>query len=130
MTAEISVRQTIRAPARTVYDYVTDPRRLPEWAAGLASGIRQVDGRWVADSPTGPVTVRFADRNSAGIADHEVTLPDGTVAANRLRVHPRPGGCEVVFTLCPGADADAAARDVAAVTADLARLRRRLERPR
>ena len=45
----------IARPAVEVAGYARDPRHLPAWAAGLAGGIEQVDGRWVADSPMGLV---------------------------------------------------------------------------
>ena len=64
----------------------------------------------------GEVEVRFAPENPFGVADHDVTLPDGTTFTNPLRVLPDGDGCEVVFTLRrrPGVtdeafDADAAA---------------------
>ena len=57
-------------PADEVYAYVVDPSHLPEWAAGL----------------TPEVEVRFAPANPYGVADHDVTLPDGTVLTVPLRV--------------------------------------------
>ena len=65
---------------------------------------------------TGPVEL--------GVLDHDVTLPDGTVVHNPLRVLANGRGSEVVFTLFrrPGtSDADFTA-DVEAVGRDLDRL--------
>ncbi|MFQ1001218.1 SRPBCC family protein [Modestobacter sp. SSW1-42] len=129
MRESLHLAVAIDRPAREVYDYVRDPAHLPAWAAGLAGGIAEVDGEWVADSPMGRVVVRFAERNPFGVLDHDVTLPDGTAVTNPLRVLPDGEGCEVVFTLrrAPGtADEDFAA-DAAAVTADLATLKRVVE---
>ncbi len=108
-----------------MYDVAVDPANLPRWAAGLASSVEQVDGRWVAESPMGQVVVVFAPRNAFGVLDHEVTLPSGVTVLNPLRVIPDGDGCEVVFTLRaqPGVTADELDRDEAAVLADLARLR-------
>jgi hypothetical protein len=117
---------SIDRPAAEVYAYARDPANLPAWAAGLAGGITQVDGEWVADSPLGRVVVRFVEVNPFGVLDHDVMLPDGTTVTNPLRVLPDGAGCEVVFTLrrAPGmTDADLAA-DAAAVTADLGTLKR------
>jgi hypothetical protein len=116
--------------ADEVYAYVTDPARLPEWAAGLGSGIEERDGRWFATSPMGDVEVRFAPANPFGVADHDVTLPDGSVTTNPMRVIPDGTGCEVVFTLRrqPGTDDEAYAADAAAIRADLATLTELLER--
>ena len=100
-------------PADEVYAYVTDAARLPEWAAGIAPDVE----------------VSFAPTNPFGVADHDVTLPDGTVVTNPMRVIPDGDRCEVVFTLRrqPGTDDEAYAADAAAVRADLATLAERLE---
>lgn len=118
-----------RAPD-VVHRFVRDPRNLPRWAAGLASGVEPADdGWWRGESPMGPVRVRFAPDNDLGVLDHTVVLPDGTATLNPLRVLPHGDGAEVVFTLrrAPGQDDEAARADEAAVRADLARLARLLE---
>jgi len=56
----------IQADPATVYDYVRNPALLPEWAAGLAAGVRCEDGRWIAESPFGVVEVRFAPPTASG----------------------------------------------------------------
>ena len=76
----------------------------------------------------GRVSVRFVPRNELGVLDHEVTLSDGTVTYNPLRVLPHPEGAEVVFTL-RGVDDDEFERDAAMVAEDLARLRAVVEGP-
>lgn len=114
-----------RAPG-DVYAFAVEPTNLPRWAGGLGDRGELVGGTWVADSPMGRVTVRFVDRNTFGVLDHEVGLPDGQVIYNPMRVIPNGGGSEVVFTLFrrPGvtdaelaADADTIARDLAALQA-------------
>jgi Polyketide cyclase / dehydrase and lipid transport len=117
-------------PAAEVYRYAADPAHLPEWAAGLAGGIEQVDGEWVADSPMGRVLVRFTPANDLGVLDHDVVLPDGTTVTNPLRVLADGDGSEVVFTLRrqPGTDDAAFEADAAAVAADLAALAQVLQR--
>jgi hypothetical protein len=120
---------SIERPAGRVYAYVRDPAHLPGWAAGLAAGIRRERGEWVADSPMGQVLVRFVPVNEYGVLDHDVVLPSGESVTNPLRVLPDGEGSEVVFTLRrrPGMTDEAWAADTAAVTADLASLRRVLE---
>ena len=119
----------IDRPAATVYGYVRDPAHLPDWAAGLASGVRLERGEWTADSPMGPVLVRFVPVNEYGVLDHDVVLPDGTTTTNPLRVLADGAGCEVVFTLRrrPGMTDEEWTADTAAVTADLDTLKRVLE---
>lgn len=120
----------IDRPAREVYDYASNPAHLPEWAAGLGKSAEKIDGQWIADSPMGRVVVDFAPRNDYGVLDHHVTLPSGETVYNPVRVIADDTGCEVVFTLRrrPGVSADEFARDEAAVSADLATLKRLAER--
>jgi Polyketide cyclase / dehydrase and lipid transport len=124
----LQVSTTVRRPAAEVSAFARDERNLPRWAAGLASGIAQRDGRWVADSPMGEVEVRFTS-DEPGVLDHDVVLPSGEVVRNPLRVLPTPAGCEVVFTVERRAGMTDAefADDAAAVQADLDRLRALLE---
>lgn len=93
------VSTSINCPAEKVYAFVSNPANLPQWAAGLSSGIEKIGDDWVAESPMGSVTVKFADNNPFGILDHDVTFPDGRVFYNPMRVFPNGAGCEVVFTL-------------------------------
>ena len=120
---------SIDRPAAAVYAYARDPAHLPEWAAGLAAGIRRERGEWVADSPMGRVLVRFVPVNEYGVLDHDVVAPDGTTTTNPLRVLADGQGSEVVFTLRrrPGMTVEEFDADAAAVSADLATLKRVLE---
>jgi len=123
------ITQSIDAPMAAVSAVAGDPRRLPEWAAGLSSGIRDQHGRWFTDSPMGAVEVAFVGPVEHGILDHDVTLPDGTVFHNPLRVLANGDGSEVVFSLfrLPGvSDADYAA-DAETIRGDLLRLKGLLE---
>lgn len=125
------VSVAIARPVAEVVAFAGDPARLPEWAAGLAAGVRRRDdGAWIADSPMGEVAVRFAPANDLGVLDHDVTLPDGTTVHNPFRVLPNADGSEAVFTVFrrDGVDAAAFDADAAAVAADLERLRDLLER--
>lgn len=127
----VHVAMTIERSARDVYEYVSDPHHLSEWAAGLAHRpVEHVDGQWVVDSPLGRVVVEFAPANDYGIADHVVTLPDGTSVQNPMRVIPNADGCDVVFSVRRQqdmSDSDLAA-DVDAVRKDLDALRSILQR--
>ena len=124
----LSIR--IARPAAEVYAFVRDPANLPSWAAGLSGSIEEREGRWFADSPMGEVEVRFVEENAYGVLDHDVTLPDGTTVTNPMRVIADRGDCEVVFTVrqAPGATDEAFEADAAAVRADLASLKARLEK--
>lgn len=125
------VSETINVPASVVYDYVVNPANLPAWAPGLIGdgSVEQVDGAWVANAPMGRIVITFAERNPYGVLDHDVTLPDGQVVSNPLRVVPDGEGSELTFMLRrrPGMSDDDLAADRAAVAADLAAIKRQLE---
>ncbi|UOG23319.1 SRPBCC family protein [Gordonia amicalis] len=119
------VSTVIGASADDVYEFVSEPDNLPEWAAGLATSevVRRGDDL-VAESPMGTVTVRFVPRNTLGVVDHDVILPNGATMHNPLRVLPHPEGAEVVFTVrqLPMSDEEFD-RDTLMVEEDLARLK-------
>jgi hypothetical protein len=127
MTSQ-DIAVAIDRPAAEVAGYAREPGNLPAWAAGLAAGIEEADGRWFASSPMGQVEVRFTS-DEPGVLDHDVVLPTGEVVHNPLRVLDDGDGCRVVFTLHrrPGMTDEEYADDAAAVAADLSRLRRTLE---
>ena len=50
----------IARPPAEVYEFASDPRNLPRWAAGLArSEVRRDGDEWIADAPFGNVRMRF-----------------------------------------------------------------------
>ncbi|MDV3296412.1 MAG: SRPBCC family protein [Brachybacterium paraconglomeratum] len=116
----------IDRPWRRVYEYVSDPRNLPRWAAGLAgSEVQREVSQWSMSSPMGRVLVSFVPENDLGVVDHTVTLPTGESVLNPLRVLPlTEESCEVVFTLRRGSMSEAEFdEDAAAVRADLETLK-------
>ena len=119
----------IRRSADAVYDYAANPENLPEWAAGLSSGISLVAGDWVSDSPMGRVIVEMIEPNTLGVLDHWVTTPEGDAFYNPVRVIEADGGCEIIFTLRrqPGMSDDAFEADAIAVVTDLTTLKGILE---
>ena len=121
----------IARPPAEVYEFASDPRNVPRWAAGLArSEIRPDGDAWVADAPFGRVRVKFAERNAFGVMDHDVTLESGVTVHNPMRVMPNGEGSEFVFTLIrqAGMSDTQFAEDQAAVQNDLKTLKALLER--
>ncbi|WP_121148074.1 SRPBCC family protein [Microbacterium sp. AG1240] len=120
------VSRVIAASPESVYEFARDVGNLPRWAAGLARTEVVRDGdALLVESPMGRVKVRFVERNTLGVLDHDVTLPSGTVVTNPVRVLAHPEGAEVVFTVRQiELDDEEFARDVATVAADLERLER------
>lgn len=118
-----------RAP-QDVYRFASNVENLPQWATGLGRTIRNVDGDWIAESPMGPVKVRFVERNDLGVLDHSVILESGETIGNPLRVVPNGTGSEVIFSLFrrPGASDQQFVEDATWVAKDLGILKRLLER--
>ncbi len=128
-TARI-IHRTIERDWRAVYAFAARPENMPLWASGLAAGLKRDDEDWIADGgPLGDVRVRFAPPNDFGVIDHRVTLPDGLVVDNALRVVPNGDGAEVMFTLLRQPDMDDAAfeKDAAHIARDLETLQRLME---
>ncbi len=90
---------TIDRTPEEIYDFVSNPANLPRWASGLGTSIKNVNGEWVADTPNGPVKVRFAPRNDLGVLDHYVTIAPGVEVYVPMRVVPNGSGSELIFTL-------------------------------
>lgn len=113
MAQSLHIGIHVSRPADEAYAYVADPAHLPRWAAGV----------------TAATEVRFVPTNEHLVLDHDVTLPDGSVTRNPMRVLPEPGGCEVVFTLrrAEGTSDEAFDADAAAVRSDLETLKQLLE---
>ena len=130
MTARI-IHTSIERDWREVYAFMADHEKMPLWASGLASGLRSDGEDWIADGgPVGNVRVRFAPKNDFGVIDHRVTMENGLVVENALRVVPNGDGAEVMFTLLrlPGMDDAAFEADAAHVARDLEMLKTLLEK--
>jgi len=113
-----------------VYDFISNPTNLPRWASGLGTSIKNVDGKWIADTANGPVEIRFAPRNDFGVLDHYVTIAPGVEMYVPMRVVPNGSGSELIFTLFrqPGMTDQKFKEDATWVLRDLTRLKDLLEK--
>lgn len=124
------IHTSIQRDWHAVHAFAAKPENMPLWASGLAAGLTRDGADWIADGgPIGNVRVRFAPPNEFGVIDHRVTLPDGTVVDNALRVIQNGDGAEVMFTLLrqPAMDDAAFESDAAHVARDLEALKRLME---
>lgn len=124
------VHRAIACNWHAVYAFAGKPENMPRWASGLGCGLTRDGDDWIADGgPIGNVRVRFAPPNDFGVLDHTVTLPNGRVVENALRVVPNGDGAEVMFTLLRQPDMDDAAfeSDAAHVARDLDTLAKLME---
>lgn len=124
-----TVSVSIASPPAHVYDFASNPENMPRWARAISNSIAYESGEWVIQSPDGPVTIRFTERNAYGILDHAVKLPSGQEIHVAMRVIPNGGGSEVIFTLfqLPGMSEEQFAEDARMVEGDLRNLKQALE---
>jgi hypothetical protein len=95
---------SINRDAEDVYDFVSVPENFRRWASGLGRSLKKVNGEWVAETPEGPVKIRFSERNELGVLDHWVSPKPGVEIYIPMRVIPNGRGCELIFTLFRVAD--------------------------
>ena len=112
-----------------VYEFVSNPANLPQWARGLCRSVRKSNGGWIAETPQDPVKILFTERNDLGVVDHYVFTPAGEETYVPLRVVPNGTGAEVLFTVFrpSGMTDERFAEDAAMVARDLETLKRLLE---
>lgn len=123
------ISASVNCSAEKAYEFVYDPNNLPSWAAGLSEGIEKVGDDWIAHSPMGKVIVKFTEKNTMGVLDHYVIIPEGPTFLNPMRVIPNNIGCEVVFTLFKhkGMTNEEFSRDTGMIEKDLKKLKELLE---
>lgn len=91
---------SINRSVKDVYDFASDPMNMSKWAKGLSQSVLKKSGNeWIAESSMGTVKIKFTEKNTFGVLDHDVTLPSGEVNHNPLRVVKNDKGSEVIFTL-------------------------------
>jgi len=124
-----TVSVSIDCPPSHVYDFVADPENLPTWAAGLGRSVSKVNEEWIVQTSSGPMRIRFVERNDLGVLDHRVTLATGEEILVPMRVVANQRGSEVMVTVfrLPGMSAEAFGRDVTLVERDLKTLKHTLE---
>ncbi len=95
---------TINRDCAEAYRHLARPEHFPEWASGLAGSLRNVAGRWLAETPEGTVQIRFSEQNDFGVLDHWVHISPDVTLYIPLRLIPNGSGCELMLTLYRQAD--------------------------
>lgn len=126
-TRNLSV--SINRRPREVYDFASAPENFPKWATGLGKSLRKMNDEWVAETPQGPVQVRFTERNDFGVLDHYVIPKPGMELYMPMRVIANGTGSELIFTLFrpPDMPDEKYAADAEWVMRDLNTLKKLLE---
>jgi hypothetical protein len=116
---------SIDAPPERVAAFASNPENLPRWATAFVRSVRRSGDAWIAETPVGPLGIRFVAPNAFGVLDHVVRLPDGSESLSSMRVIPNGAGSEVLFTLFqrPGMTDAQFAEDVGMVERDLRTLK-------
>lgn len=115
-----------------VYDFLSQPENLPQWAAGLGEGIEAgvdtstSESAWLVHTPAGAMKMVFAARNDYGVVDHTVYPPGGGEVYVPMRVVRHGDGSTVILTLFrqPGMSDDDYERDTQLIQQDLQRLQK------
>jgi hypothetical protein len=115
--------------AKDVYNFVCVPENFSRWASGLGKSLKKLDGLWIAETPEGPVKVKFTERNEFGVLDHWVSPKPGLQIYIPMRVIANGNGCELIFTLfrLPGVTDEKFSADAEWVMRDLTTLKNLLE---
>lgn len=122
------ISASINRPAADVYQFASNPENFPKWVAFVKTITRQGD-YWIAESSLGNIRIKFPPQNDFRVIDHDVTLPNGDVITNPMRIIPNNQGCEFIFTLFrrPGVTENDFNKDVKSVTKDLQKLKEIME---
>jgi hypothetical protein len=90
---------SINRRPREVYDFASVPENFPKWATGLGKSLRKMNDEWIAETPQGPMKVRFTERNDFGVLDHYVIPKPDKELYIPMRVIANGTGSELIFTL-------------------------------
>lgn len=121
---------SIAREADAVYQFISNPANLPQWATAFCQSIRRVGSDWVIQTSAGEMKVRFVPPNEFRVADHFVSPAPGVEIYVPLRVLSRGSGSEVVFTLfrAPDMPPEKFDEDTSLVGRDLQTLKTVLEK--
>jgi hypothetical protein len=121
MSISRTISVSIRRDPKVVYEFIFNLENFPRWARSTFQSINQLNGKWVAETAQGSVTIDLTERNNFGILDHFVKLSSGAVIFVPMRVIKNGEGSEVIFTLFQTVDMpdDKFAEDAKSVKQDL-----------
>lgn len=120
---------SIQLDWQAAYDFLSQPENFPKWASGLCQAIKQVEGKWIAQTQQGEVAVRFTPHNEFGVLDHYVIPEQGAEIYVPMRVIANGAGCELGLTLfrLPEMSDQKFAEDIVWVERDLKAVKALLE---
>lgn len=129
MNKSKTMSTSIKSDPKTVYDFVSNLENLPRWASSTFPSIKEVNGEWVVETPSGRNKVMITEKNNFGILDHRVKLTSGVEVYVPMRVVKNGDGSEVLLTVfqAPEMTDDGYAKDIQTVEKDLNHLKTLIE---
>ena len=120
---------SINKPADEVFQFASNPENFPDWVAFIKSMTKKEENIWTAETDLGNIKIEFVPKNNFGIIDHLVTLPDGSIVNNPMRVITNGKGSELIFTLfwMPDRTEEEFNQDAKLVEGDLKKIKTILE---
>ncbi len=91
----------INKPFSDVFEYISEPKNLPEWANAFSS---VADGKAILETPQGqvPISLEALSEKKVGNVDWLMTFPDKSQGTAFSRVSPMPDNSSLYsFTLTP-----------------------------
>jgi len=85
--------------AQSLFAWVADPENLAQWHSSFCRALRKTDGSYIAESPRGPVPVRFIRDDRSFVIDILTEVVEGIELTNAIRVLSNGEGSEMIWTL-------------------------------
>jgi RNA recognition motif-containing protein len=85
--------------AQTLFAWIADPENLPKWHTSFCRSLRKENGSLIAESPRGPVPVRFIRDDRTLVLDLLAEVAEGIELTNAIRILSNGEGSEIVWTL-------------------------------
>lgn len=113
-----------------VFDYVSVPENQPDWAVNFVRSTSPLgDGRYVMESPFGPLTYRVRTDRDCGTVDYLFGTPEGdSIMPSRVVPHARGSIFMFTITRAPGMPEEDWQRGQAGLDDELHHLKVVLER--
>jgi len=120
---------SINCKPEKIYKFASNLSNFPQWAKTFCRSVKKSKGKWLIETPQGPIGVRLAKENKFGILDHYISPSAGKEVYVPLRVVPNASGSEVIFTVFqqPNMTNESFKKDIALVEKDLKNLKRVME---
>lgn len=120
---------TLSCSAERVFDFVSRPENLPQWATGFCRRIRREAEGWIAETPQGEIAVELVTEPEHGVVDYHLSPAPGVCAVAPSRVVANGEGAEYIFTQfrAPNMPAEIFDRQVETLREELQQLKQILE---